>query len=102
MHKGDFIDRIAQESGISRRVVRQVIETGLAVITRELRAGGKVVLTGFGTFALRMRQERRGVNPRTGEEMVIPAMRTPGFLPSSSLRTAVCSNNMADERETGD
>ncbi len=96
MHKTDFIARIAQESGLNQRVVRQVIDTALAVITRELQVGGKVVLTGFGTFAMRTRQERRGVNPRTGEEMIIPAMQTPSFQPSANLRIALGQGTAPD------
>ena len=86
MQKATLITRVAQETGTSKRVVRQVVDKMLDIIANELQAGEKVVLTRFGTFQMRTRRSRRGVNPQTGKEMVIPAMQTPGFSASNSLR----------------
>jgi DNA-binding protein HU-beta len=89
MQKTDFIARVAAEAGISKKTTRQVIETALDVIARSLAQGEKVVLTGFGTFELRERRERRGVNPQTRQAMIIPASKTPGFSASNNLKEAV-------------
>jgi DNA-binding protein HU-beta len=89
MQKATLVTRIAQETGLTKRVSRQVIDTMLNIISDELQAGEKVVLTRFGTFQMRTRRARRGVNPQTGKEMTIPEMQTPGFSPSNSLREHV-------------
>jgi len=89
MQKTDFIARVAEQSGVSKKTARQVIETALDTIAQHLATGEKVVLTGFGTFELRERQARRGVNPQTREAMIIPASRSPGFSASNSLKEMV-------------
>ena len=86
MQKNDFIARIAEETGVTQKTTRQVIEAAIDIISQSLARGEKVVLTGFGTFELRQRRQRRGVNPQTRQEMVIPASRIPSFSASNRLR----------------
>lgn len=97
MQKTDFIARVAEQTGLSKKVTRQVIETALDVITQSLASGDKVVLSGFGTFEMRQRRERRGVNPQTRQAMTIPASQTPGFSASNNLKDAV-RNDLSRER----
>jgi len=92
MQKTDFIARVAEQTGVSKRITRQVIEAALDTIAQNLANGEKVVLTGFGTFELRQRQARRGVNPQTRQEMIIPASHSPGFSASNSLKELVRQN----------
>jgi DNA-binding protein HU-beta len=92
MQKTDFIARVAQQTGVSKKTARQVIETALDIIAQNLAEGEKVVLTGFGTFELRQRQARRGVNPQTRLAMTIPASLSPGFSASNSLKELVRQN----------
>jgi DNA-binding protein HU-beta len=89
MQKTDFIARVAEQTGTSKKVTRQVIEAALDTIAQSLANDEKVVLTGFGTFELRTRQARRGVNPQTRQAMTIPASRSPGFSASNSLKDLV-------------
>jgi DNA-binding protein HU-beta len=89
MQKTDFIARVAEQTGTSKKVARQVIEAALDTIAQSLANDEKVVLTGFGTFELRTRQARRGVNPQTRQTMTIPASRSPGFSASNSLKEFV-------------
>ena len=89
MQKTDFIARVAEQTGVSKKVTRQVIEAALDTIAQSLANDQKVVLTGFGTFELRSRQERRGVNPQTRQAMTIPASRSPGFSASNGLKDLV-------------
>jgi len=89
MQKTDFIARVAEQTGTSKKVTRQVIEAALNTIANSLANDEKVVLTGFGTFELRTRQARRGVNPQTRQAMTIPASRSPGFSASNSLKDLV-------------
>jgi DNA-binding protein HU-beta len=89
MQKTDFIARVAEQTGTSKKVARQVIEAALDTIAQSLANDEKVVLTGFGTFELRTRQARRGVNPQTRQMMTIAASRSPGFSASNSLKELV-------------
>ena len=89
MQKTDFIARVAEQTGTSKKVARQVIEAALDTIALSLANDEKVVLTGFGTFELRTRQARRGVNPQTRQMMTIAASRSPGFSASNSLKELV-------------
>jgi DNA-binding protein HU-beta len=89
MQKTDFIARVAEQTGTSKKVTRQVIEAALDTIAQSLANDEKVVLTGFGTFELRTRQARRGVNPQTRRPMTIPTSRSPGFSASNSLKELV-------------
>ncbi|HET9222930.1 MAG TPA: HU family DNA-binding protein [Roseiflexaceae bacterium] len=89
MQKTDFIARVAEQTGTTKKVTRQVIEAALDTIAQSLANDEKVVLTGFGTFELRTRQARRGVNPQTRQTMTIPASRSPGFSASNSLKDLV-------------
>ena len=89
MHKNEFIKQVAKETALSRREVSQVLQCSIDLIAQSLHNGDKVVLTGFGTFEVRTRRERRGVNPRTKEHITIPPTRTPGFTASTGLKLAV-------------
>ena len=89
MQKTDFIARVAEGSGVSKKTARQVIETALDVIANSLAQDEKVVLSGFGTFEMRQRRARRGVNPQTRQTMTIPASTSPGFSASNNLKETV-------------
>jgi DNA-binding protein HU-beta len=89
MQKTDFIKAVAEQANMSQKDTKVVIDTALAVIEEALKRGEKVTLTGFGTFEVRQRQEREGVNPQTRAKIKIPATKTPGFSASSTLKEAV-------------
>ena len=89
MQKTDFIARVAEETGVSKKTARQVIEKALDMIANSLAQDEKVVLSGFGTFEMRERRERRGVNPQTRQAMTIPASKSPGFSASNNLKETV-------------
>ena len=91
MQKTDFIKAVAERTGVSQKETKQVVDSALDVITESLKKGEKVTLTGFGTFAVRHRQAREGVNPQTRAKIKIAATNTPGFSASSTLKEAVKS-----------
>ncbi len=97
MQKTDFIKAVSDRAEVSQKDAKKVIDTALEVITESLQNGEKVTLTGFGTFEVRQRQEREGVNPQTREKIKIAATKTPGFSASSTLKDAVKGNASADE-----
>src|SRR5205823_8988689 len=65
MHKNEFIRQVARESGLPQATVAQVLGAAVRVVARALVAGQKVVWTGFGTFEVRRRSARQGINPQT-------------------------------------
>lgn len=83
MTKAD-IARIVYErhGGISNREAARLVEQIFETVKSRLSAGQKVQITGFGTFLVRQKRERRGRNPQTGEEMVIKSRRSVVFRPS--------------------
>ena len=89
MQKTDFIKSVAERASVSQKEAKQVVDAALDIITESLRTGEKVTLTGFGTFEVRQRQEREGVNPQTRAKIKIAATKTPGFSASSTLKEAV-------------
>ncbi len=89
MQKTDFVKSVAERAGVSQKEAKLVIDAALDIVTETLKKGEKVTLTGFGTFEVRQRQEREGVNPQTRQKITIGATKTPGFSASSTLKEAV-------------
>jgi integration host factor subunit alpha len=84
------IARIVYErhGGISNREAARLVDIIFDSIKRRLGDGEKVQITGFGTFVIRQKRERRGRNPQTGEEMLIKPRRSIAFRPSKLFGTA--------------
>jgi DNA-binding protein HU-beta len=89
MQKTEFIKAVAERAGVGQKEAKQIVESALTVIADTLARGEKVTLTGFGTFELRERAARAGVNPQTKEKLIIAAARTPGFSASGALKAAI-------------
>lgn len=89
MNKTELIDTTANNAGMTKTDVQKTLEAMLDTITREVRRGEKVALTGFGTFELRKRAARTGRNPQTGEQMRVPASKAPAFKPGKAFKDAV-------------
>ena len=89
MQKTDFIKAVAEKAGVGQKEAKLIVETALDVIRDTLAGGEKVILTGFGTFEVRERAGREGVNPQTREKIQIPGRKAPGFAASSTLKEAV-------------
>ncbi len=89
MTKAD-IARIVYErhGGISNREAARLVEVIFENIKVRLGGGEKVQITGFGTFVVRQKRERRGRNPQTGEEMVIKPRKSVVFRPSKLFGAA--------------
>jgi len=89
MNKSELINEVARETGLSRREAEVGVQTVLDLIAKEITKGGKVTLTGFGTFDVGKRKARAGVNPRTGDPIKIVATKMPRFKPSRNLRSKI-------------
>ena len=66
MTKKDLIEVVAKKANLTNKAARDAVQTTLNTIRDSLKRGEKVVLTGFGTFSMRTRQQRVGRNPKTG------------------------------------
>lgn len=85
MNKSELINAIAEKSGLSKIDSKKALDATLEAISEEVKADGKVVLVGFGTFSLTERSARKGINPRTKTPIDIPAKKSMKFKAGSSL-----------------
>lgn len=89
VNKKQLISTIAERTNVSKLDVKEVIETVLDEITKQMVGGKEVRLVGFGTFQVRKRVSREGRNPQTGDKITIPSTLTPSFLAGKALKDAV-------------
>ena len=89
MNKAELITAVAEKAGLSKNDTERVITATIDAITAELIAGEKVSLVGFGSFDVKTREGRTGRNPKTKEEIWIPASRIPQFKAGKALKDAV-------------
>ncbi len=90
MNKEDILREINKNlPQVPRAKIKQAVGVVIEVISQALEKGEKVTLSGFGTFYVGERQEKRGTNPRTGKPIVIPAASVPKFRPAAELKKAV-------------
>ena len=87
--KADLVDLVADETGMKKKDVKDVMDTIIDKISSHLDNDFKVQLTGFGTFEVRTRRARTGVKPVTTEKIDIPASKYPAFKPGKSLKERV-------------
>ena len=89
MNKTELVEEIAQRSDSSKAQVQRYTDTLQKVLTKALKGGEEVQITGFGKFYVREQKAREGVNPRTRERMRIPAQRVPAFSAGQGLKQAL-------------
>ena len=89
MNKAELINAAADKAGLSKKDTEAAVDAAIKAITEALAAGDKVQLVGFGSFETRERAARVGRNPKTKEEIKIPASKVPAFKPGKALKDAV-------------
>ena len=89
MNKAELIAAVAEKTGLSKKDTEAVVSASLEVITESLAQGEKVQLVGFGSFETKARAARIGRNPRTKEEIKIPASKLPVFKAGKALKDSV-------------
>ena len=89
MNKAELIAVVAEKSELTKKDAEKAVNSIISVITEALSKGEKVQLVGFGTFEVRDRAERKGRNPQTKEEIIIPASKAPVFKAGKALKDAV-------------
>ncbi|BAI80438.1 DNA-binding protein HU [Deferribacter desulfuricans SSM1] len=89
MNKKELIEKIASKAGLKKSEAERALAAFEEAVIEALKAGDKVTLVGFGTFSVSERKERKGRNPQTGEEIIIPATKTPKFSAGKLLKDSV-------------
>ena len=89
MNKAELVAAVAEKTALSKKDSEKAVNAAFEAITEVLVAGGKVQLVGFGSFETKERNARIGRNPRTKEEIEIPASRVPAFKAGKALKDAV-------------
>ena len=89
MTKAEFISAVAEKAEISKKDAEAVVNAVTESITEALKDGEKVSLVGFGTFEVKERSARTGMNPRTKEIIEIPATKSPSFKAGAAFKEAV-------------
>ena len=84
--KADIVQIITQETGLPKNKSGHIIEQLLEIMKDTLASGDDVLISGFGKFCVRDKSERRGRNPSTGDDMMLPARRVVTFKCSGKLR----------------
>lgn len=90
MTKSELIEVVAESApNLTRRDVAVVVETMFDTMIRALQGGDRIEIRGFGSFATKQRQPRRGRNPRTGASVQVPEKMVPTFTAGKVLRERV-------------
>jgi DNA-binding protein HU-beta len=89
MNKAELIHAAAEKAELSKKDTEAALSAILSVITDALAQDDKVQLVGFGSFEVKARAERTGRNPKTKEQIKIPASKAPVFKAGKALKDAV-------------
>ena len=91
--KERIIDTIYNSSDLSKMQFRQAVESLLEIIKKTLESGENVLISGFGKFCVKEKNERRGRNPATGNDLMLGAKRVVTFKCSGVLRDKINGEN---------
>lgn len=89
VNKAELVNAVAAKAGITKKDAEAAVSAVFDAVAAALARGEEVKLAGFGSFCVRQRAARTARNPRTGEEINIPAAKAAVFRPASQLKEAV-------------
>ena len=93
MNKSDLVDALANQTGMTKadasRAIDAIFAPDKGIIAKSLKKGGRIQITGFGTFEAKKRKARTGRNPRTGETIKIKATKSPSFRAGKGLKDGI-------------
>ena len=89
MNKAELINAIAELANLTKADAGRGLDAIIKTIETTLKAGDSITLVGFGSFAVKDRAERKGLNPQNGQEITIAAAKIPAFKPGKALKDAV-------------
>lgn len=91
MNKTNLVEIVADQANLKKKDAEAAVNAVFAAIQKDLAEGGKVQIAGFGSFKVKERSERIGRNPKTLEEIKIPASKAPVFVAGKGLKDSVNS-----------
>ena len=86
MTKTDLVAQIAANTEMSKKNAEQAVSAVFEALSKAMAEGEKITISGFGTFEVRERADRQGINPRTREPITIAASRSIVFKPGKTLK----------------
>ena len=89
MTKTELVKAIADQAGLTIKDAEAALNAFIGVVTKTIKKGDSVTITGFGTFQKVERKAREGVNPQTGAKIKIPKRMVPKFKPGKVLKDSV-------------
>jgi len=89
MNKSELVRKVAEGAGLNAESAKKALDATIAAVKEALVAGDKVQLVGFGTFTVKERPARQGVNPATGAKIQIAAKKVVKFNAGSEFEEAV-------------
>ena len=89
MTKTELMNAVAEKAGFSKKDADKAVSAVLEAITDALTSGEKVQLVGFGTFEVKDKPARMGINPSTGEKIEIDARKAVSFKPAKNLKELI-------------
>ncbi|MHB8122184.1 MAG: integration host factor subunit alpha [Desulfuromonadaceae bacterium] len=89
MTKADIFEKVQEGIGMTRKESAEMVEAVFSIMKSTLETGENLKISGFGSFIVKKKADRRGRNPQTGESITIEARRILTFKPSGVLRDAL-------------
>lgn len=89
MNKSELVAAVAEKSGLTKKDAEKAVSSMIDVIVSSVANGEKVQVVGFGTFEQRQRNARTGCDPRTKQQIEIPASKVPAFKAGNAFKEAV-------------
>lgn len=91
MTKAELVEEVSKASELTKKHSEVIVNTVFHSIIDALKKGEKIELRGFGSFRIRQRGSRKGRNPKTGEQVDVPAKKIPYFKPGKELKELINS-----------
>lgn len=89
MNKGEFIEMVADCLGESKAAAGRYVDSMLECLMKAVKKNQKVALSGFGSFEIKRRKARMGINPKTKEKIQIKASKSVGFKPAKAFKESL-------------
>lgn len=89
MTKADLVEEVADKTGLTKKDAAIAVDSLIEAISQALTDGKNIEIRGFGSFKVKSRKGRMARNPRTGEQVQVPARDVPVFKPSKDLKGRV-------------
>ncbi len=89
LNKQELVANVAEQASLTKKDAEKAVNAVFEAIKSALSEGDRIQLIGFGTFEVKDRKARKGRNPQSGEEIDIPASKTPVFKAGKALKDSV-------------